>query len=420
MKTTIIKIMLPAWQCIGLIALLLAGNNFAHAEGNPWSVEGMLGLRFNSGDTRQSWLNGGLGKFRFDESSESTPVFENLALGLRYKPSLTASAHVELFYHDDPDGQVALTQAFWQYKPLTSSQWRSRYRAGIFHAPFSLENRGKFWVSTYTSRPSVINSWLGEELRTVGVEGIWTWRPNSHSESKYSVIAAAFGFNDTAGSMLSWRGWTNHNRQTGVGETLPLRWIPAFAYGQPFQRQGVEFEPFKEVDNRVGGYLGLEWRQARRLRVQGIYYHNNANPRKIDDGQYGWRTQFTQLAVHWRLPRQWEFLSQWMWGSTLMGNFGVDNDFDAAFIMLAKTLQEKHRFAVRTERFNVDDKDYLGILDANDEKGWAATAAYTFMPKKQLSLSLDYTHNDWSRASPWPTRIAWDETQLSIALRYLF
>lgn len=402
------------------MAIALMCNSFAYAERTPWSTDAMVGLRFNSGDTRQSWLNGGLGKFRFDESSESTPVFENLALGLAYKPSLTLSAHVEVFYHEDPEGQLALTQAFWQYKPLTSSKWRSRYRAGIFHAPFSLENRGKLWVSTYSSRPSVINSWLGEELRTVGLEGIWTWRPSSRSANKYSLIAAAFGFNDPAGSMLSWRGWTNHNRQTGVGETLPLRWIPAFDEGQPFQRQIREFEPFKEVDNRVGGYLGLEWRRNRSVRVQAVYYHNNGNPQKFEDGQYAWRTQFSQIALHWRLSLQWEVLSQWMWGSTVMGNLGVDNNFDAAYIMLAKTLQDKHRFALRTERFGVDDKDYLGILDRNDEKGWAATAAYTFMPTKQLSLLLDYTHNDWSRASARPTRIAWEESQLSLALRYLF
>ncbi|MEM8499988.1 MAG: hypothetical protein AAF542_18345 [Pseudomonadota bacterium] len=405
---------------VTLIGCLLFISSIARAEQSPWSVDAMVGLRFDSGDTRQSWLNGGLGKFRFDDSSESTPVFDNLALGLAYKPSLTTSVHAELFYHDDPDGDVALTQAFWQYKPLTSSRWRSRYRAGIFHAPFSLENRGKFWVSTYTTRPSVINSWLGEELRTIGIEGIWTWRPSTQSSNKYSVIAAVFGFNDPAGSMLSWRGWVNHNRQTGVGETLPLRDLPAFADGQPFQQQAVEFEPFKEVDNRVGGYLGIEWRRSRSLRVQAVYYHNNADPRTIEDGQYGWRTQFSQLAVHWRFAQQWELLSQWMWGSTVMGKFGVDNDFDAAYVMLAKTLQRKHRLALRAERFSVDDKDYLGVLDPNDEEGWAATVAYSFMPIKQLSLSLDYTHNDWSRASARPTRIAWEESQLSLALRYLF
>ncbi len=405
---------------ITLLVCLLAHATVATADQNPWSSEAMLGLRINSGDTRQSWLNGGLGKFRFDDSSESMPVFENLALALSYKPSLTSKAQVELFYHDDPDGRVALTQAFWQLNPISSNRWRSRYRVGLFHAPFSLENRGKLWLSTYTSRPSVINSWLGEELRTVGVEGIWTWRANAHSANRYSVIAAAFGFNDTAGSMLSWRGWANHNRQTGAAETLPLRWLPAFAEGQPFQNQAQEFEPFKEVDNRVGGYLGAEWRRNRQLRIQTVYFHNNANPRKIDQGQYGWRTQFTQLAVHWRFGQQWELLSQWMRGSTFMGNFGVDNDYDAAYLMLAKTMQQKHRFALRAERFNVDDKDYLGALDPNDEKGWAATAAYTFMPTRQLSLSLDYSHNDWSRASTGLARIAWEESQLSAAMRYLF
>ena len=45
-------------------------------------------------------------------------------------------------------------------------------KAGAFFPAISLENDDLGWTSPYTLTPSAINSWIGEELRTIGSEGI--------------------------------------------------------------------------------------------------------------------------------------------------------------------------------------------------------------------------------------------------------
>ncbi|MFK8018149.1 MAG: hypothetical protein AB8B86_00100 [Pseudomonadales bacterium] len=406
-----------------LLLVLSLMCSVTNASEDKLAAEFLLSTTVGLSDTTRSWLNGGLGKFRFDEDDDKKLLFDHLAVGIRYKPSLHSSLTIDLFHHNDPEGRLALTQAFWQYKPFRTKHWRSRYRFGIFHAPLSLENRGKFWTSPYTATPSILNSWLGEELRTVGAEGIWTWSKTPHAADKVSFIGALFGFNDPAGSMLSWRGWSGHNRQTGITERLPLRWLPVFAEGEIFEDQASSFEPFKEVDGRIGGYAGLEWRRGRTIKLQSVYYHNNGSPLAIKNGQYSWRTQFAQVALHLRLPRQWELLTQVMSGNTLMGQRAVNNDFYAVYMMFAKTLNDRHRIALRVEQYGVDDKDNLGNLDRNDESGWATTFSYNFMPSARWRLSMEYNSNDWSRQSNtavFEQRIRWQEKQLSLSARYFF
>ena len=43
-------------------------------------------------------------------------------------------------------------------------------KAGAFFPTISLENDDLGWTSPYTLTPSAINSWIGEELRTIGSE----------------------------------------------------------------------------------------------------------------------------------------------------------------------------------------------------------------------------------------------------------
>jgi len=62
-----------------------------------------------------------------------------------------------------------------QYRPYPRAGYRLRVKAGAFHAPVSLENRAPGWDSPYTLSYSALNSWLGEELRTIGLEAQLDW-----------------------------------------------------------------------------------------------------------------------------------------------------------------------------------------------------------------------------------------------------
>ena len=78
-------------------------------------------------------------------------------------------------------------------------------------------------VPTGTSRdsitPSAINSWIGEEVRPVAVEGTVAATLGEH---KLRATAAIIAANDTAGTLLTFRGWALHDRTTLAFHRQPL------------------------------------------------------------------------------------------------------------------------------------------------------------------------------------------------------
>ena len=78
---------------------------------------------------------------------------------------------------------------------------------------------------------------------------------------------AAFLGNDTAGTMLAWKGWSIHDRQTRFQDDLPLPPLPQIQPGALFQTQAPFSEPVREVDERVGYHISGEWRWGKKLLV---------------------------------------------------------------------------------------------------------------------------------------------------------
>ena len=52
---------------------------------------------------------------------------------------------------------------------MPQSAWRSNLKIGAFYPPISLEHRASGWTNPYTISSSALNTWVGEELRTIGV-----------------------------------------------------------------------------------------------------------------------------------------------------------------------------------------------------------------------------------------------------------
>ena len=52
---------------------------------------------------------------------------------------------------------------------MPKSAWRSNLKIGAFYPPISLEHRASGWSNPYTISSSALNTWVGEELRTIGV-----------------------------------------------------------------------------------------------------------------------------------------------------------------------------------------------------------------------------------------------------------
>ncbi|QFU76265.1 hypothetical protein EY643_11665 [Halioglobus maricola] len=412
---------LPAF----LAAILAATPLHSHGEEvrkKGLQVSGLVDTQLSFNDGEESWLQRGPGKFRYDESDSGDLQLNQLALGLRYSFNLESHIKIAAHYYPDPDSSVELTEAYWQHRSMNSKSWRSRYRIGAFHPEFSLENRGKFWTSPYTLNSSFINTWIGEEIRTIGAEGKWTWsgRDSKGTQHRVSFTGALFGFNDPMGAMISWRGWAGHDRQTGINGTLPARELPILEPQPGGSELSPDFEPFMEIDDRPGYYLAATWELPRTLEVQAVFYDNLADDELLEDGQYGWRTWFYQIGAKWQLPGDFTLLSQVLRGNTIMNVDVVDNDFESAYLMLVKT-HGRHRLAARWEYSEVIDLDDTDI-DYNDEEGDAWTLAYSYLLPKNWKFSIEGTRRYSNQKSriyfSEPTRMT--EKQLLLSVRYYY
>ena len=161
-----------------VVALVLLVPAPAVADDPTIKVGGLLDVRYARTDDTRSWLDGGLGKLRYGAGVNGRANLVRLSqvsllLDAELTPVLTA--HVQLNADAEPDeaglrSRADLVEAFVLYRPELSEKVRLRLRGGAFFPPISLEHEGPAWTSAYTITGSAANSWIGEEVRTVGAE----------------------------------------------------------------------------------------------------------------------------------------------------------------------------------------------------------------------------------------------------------
>src|SRR5262249_34939309 len=134
----------------------------------------------------------------------------NQNLGELWSLHLDASA-----WGDNEKNPIDLTEAYLQWRPYPFDGLRTRAKVGAFYAPISLENRTSSWDSPYTLSSSAINTWVGEELRTIGVEGQIDWLGTRTGHPfDLSLTGAVYGWNDPAGTELAYTGFGFSDRQS--------------------------------------------------------------------------------------------------------------------------------------------------------------------------------------------------------------
>lgn len=380
------------WAILVLCHLLLGNLAFGQTTTAPSSLsfKGLFEAQLAVTDSLQQPPDG-TGKFRFDEADNGRLLPGSNGLELHYQASHTSQIKGVVLYNQDPDHDLALTELFWHKRLLPRAGIRSDYKLGAFYPPLSLEHVAPLWTSPYTITPSVLNSWVGEELRTVGAQGRWTWlgrhRGSSHD---FSLTAALYGGNDSTGALIAWRGWARTDRQTGLGGSVSIGDLPTFQPGQVFAVQDPDLEPFIEVDDRLGFYLGADWSYQQRIKLSLLYYDNQADPGAVEHGQYGWRTHFGHLALRLQLASGLRLLGQVISGATRMGpNHEVNAPFYASYLMLIKSI-DQHRLSLQLEEFFVHDDDMMP-MDANNERGKGVTLAWSYRPQKQWQFTTQYT-----------------------------
>lgn len=400
-----------------LCLLMLNANATEH------KFAGIIDLRASYTDSIDSHVDGGLGKYRFNDGGQLSIA----QAGLTYQVDWENAFAVHITANGYLDGvrdSLGITEAFLKYRGIPYQHgYRIQARAGLMYPSISLENIATAWSSPYTLTPSSINSWLGEEFRHLGAEfTVERLGKFTNSQHDFGLSAAVFQHNDTAGAMLAWHGWTNSSRQTLIQESLPLSNMPSLQGS--LAEQARYSDPFIELDNRFGYHVNTQWRYQKRGELTLGYYDNNANTRIVKNGQYAWKTRFFHLDNKWHLPYEILLLAQFMQGDTLMqspdGVDVVNNRYQAAYLLLSRRWQQ-HRLTFRIEGFEVEDRD-LTLDDNNDESGYGLTASYQYRIQKGWYLQAEYNRIDSSRparaAQGLPTDLI--EQQWQLASRWYF
>ena len=363
---------------LGLACSVLAASGLAQATSYDFSID----LRAVDSNGRDSHLDGQLGKLRYDEGDSGLHLGRLRAaitqpLGEVFSLYVDASS-----WGDDYKNPIDLTEAFLEYRPYPSNGFRTRVRLGAFYPPMSLENRATGWETPYTITPSPISGWIGEEVRTIGLEGQVDWLGTRMGHSfDLQLTGAVYGWNDANGTMLALNGFVLDDRQ-------------ATLFGRYGKQSGRTDEPeremFGEIDHRPGYYVGAQYRYLDRAILNVLHYDNRADPTAYSEklANFAWDTTFDSAALRVETASDWTLLVQWLDGTTVIepGGFHVQWDFESRSAMLAKSLGHH----LLTARYDTFDVKKLKWSNPGSEHGHSWTAAYSFAPDDNWRFMLEW------------------------------
>lgn len=317
---------------------------------------------------KEAWTSGGLGKLEHRGAGFAADAV------VAWRPDITdhVSTHISLALQSSVRGVVGIDEAYVRLRRDPEAPIGVSARAGLFFSPASLEHDGAEWTTHYTLTPSAIGSWIAEEVKVFGVE---IALHKSVAGRPASLTVAAFGANDTAGALLTFRGWALDDLRATVGQTLPLPPITPV-----FFEQAPRTRPVVEVDGRVGGYGKAQIAVSDALSLTAMVYTNRGDPAALRNGQYAWNTRFATLGANLRTSGDTTVLAQVLVGTSRMGldadkQAVTDVSFRSGYILISTPLRAGS-LTGRVDAFAVDDHSFLDLMD-NREKGTAVTGAWT-------------------------------------------
>ena len=353
----------------------------------PPLFSGLVRSSVGAIDAAPSFLDGGFGKLLdgkrpVDDGADA--LVSEARLAVDWAPALGwgVFAHGVARHDAASDGLSAgsgLLEAFVERRLESESGHQWTFRAGQFFLPVSRENVGPLWTSPYTLTLSALNSWVAEEIRPIGVDA--AWGRTFANEHRLQLAGTVFGGNDTAGTILAWRGFSFHDRPTPTDRFLPLPPFPGRTEVFPGQdREGTR--PFgSDLDGRPGYAGRARWTAPGNRALVQVAAFLNQGDRGLHGSEYAWDTNVRWLSAETDLPAGLHLLGEWGSGTSLMGfappggrsEAVVDIDFDTYYLMLTREWGML-RATARYDDFQVHDRDSTP-LDDNREDGRAWTFA---------------------------------------------
>lgn len=399
-----------------LFLTTLAAN--ASAQSIEW--HGYLDMRVVAPSDARAWDEGGLGKARFGDDDNRVGFGTALLAGTWHvTPALVAFADVQFL--PEQRHSLDVLDAYVRYRPVSTTPWRWSLKAGAFFAPISLENDSIGWTSHWTLTPSAINSWVGEELRTVGTELQVEHRGATRT---FKAVAAVFGWNDPAGELLAARGWALGDLTSGFGAVLREPDVYASRARAPVP---MLYRPFREIDHRVGWYAGVGVEAPGRGELALLHYDNRADPTAwenyVGHRTFAWHTRFWSLGAKKRLGDT-VLIAQTMIGNTAFEpqpGLYLDTEMRAGYL-LAGWGRGDWRPALRVDFFDLRQTSMSPLSDPLSEHGSAVTLALNWRPNERMRLTgevlrIDSTRQQRKLAGLAPRQI---ELQLQLGIRLFF
>ena len=354
----------------------------------------LLDARLVAADGERSFVDGGLGKTRFSGGANGDlrvrplPMEADLIWQPRFTNSLSAT--VSGAWQRNQENGFDLLESFVTFNPSSSGNLRFSAKAGLYWPEISLEHStGGAWSSVYTITPSAINSWVGEEVKVIGAEATASL---SLGQNEISATGGLFGFNDTSGTLLSFRGWALQDEKATAFGHFPLPPLNSFIT----LLQQNETRSLIEIDHKVGFYGRLEWRPQLPFTVNLFYYDNRGDPQAFTPlGQWGWRTRFLNAGLTAELGPNTKVLMQGMIGATQMGfktngETWVHTRFESAYVLITHQMN-KVALTGRVEAFGTHETG-SEMSPADSENGWALTSDVRWTVNNNLTLFAEALH----------------------------
>jgi len=361
-----------------------------------------------------SYVDGGLGKLRFGGGTTTVHFAEGIAQG-EYSLTDTLSA-VALVRAEPTDRDVVdPLETYVRYTPAETDALSWSIKSGVFFPSISLENDDLGWTSPYTLTPSAINSWIGDELRTIGSEATVRWQ---NDFGTLSLVGALTCCNDEAGTLMADRGWALDDRPTGLFERVRLPEATEKLFGA--QLLNARTGMFDEIDGQPGWYAGGGWQLPGIVQLSVIRYDNEGNPRARTARDTAWDTRFWALGARtsWQ---SFTLIAQAMRGDTVIAGHGFvsQTQFQSAFLLASYDWNDL-RFSAREEAFATRN---VGANNANlNEDGDAFTAAVSYTPHDWVRLACEFIALHSRRGEYVTAGLPYDQndSQFQISTRLFF
>src|SRR5258708_1850792 len=156
---------------LGLAAVLCLASSTA-AQAQDLTINGLADLRLVRPSGQSSWMQGGLGKLRFDDGGRQSPDLHigQILADARLKLGPDALVFASVRYVPEQKTAVDLTEAYARYQPIATTSWLWSIKTGAVLPPTPLENEAIGWTSPSSITPSAINCGSGAGLLTFGAQ----------------------------------------------------------------------------------------------------------------------------------------------------------------------------------------------------------------------------------------------------------